>query len=95
MISLQIRKFLQNTALLCLKTVLKCVFLNDFYDVQIYIRALYIVRLPLHPATPLVRNSLNGCQGHPPLCLSPRTAQRLPGRIQTVFGRAVFIQVLA
>jgi hypothetical protein len=39
MISLQIRKFLQNIALLCLKTVLKVVFSN----VQIYITALYVI----------------------------------------------------
>jgi hypothetical protein len=48
------------------------------------------------PATssyPSLKNSFNGCQGHPPLCLPPRTAQRLPDRIQTMFGRAVFIQL--
>ncbi len=33
----QIRKFLQNTVQLCLKTVPKVVFLNDFYDGQIWI----------------------------------------------------------
>jgi hypothetical protein len=37
---------------------------------------------------PLIENSFNGCQGHPPLCLPPR-----PDRIQTMFGRAVFIQL--
>ena len=42
---------------------------------------------------PLIENSFSGCQGHPPLCLPPRTAQRLPDRIQTMFGRAVFIQL--
>jgi hypothetical protein len=34
---------------------------------------------------PLIENSFNGYQGHPPLCLSPRTAQRIPDRIQTMF----------
>ncbi len=48
------------------------------------------------PATssyPSLKNSFNGCQGHPPHCLPPRTAQRLPDRIPTMFGRAVFIQL--
>ena len=49
--------------------------------------ALYRTQLPL------IENSFNGCQGHPPLCLPPGTAQRLPDRIQTMFGRAVFIQL--
>ncbi len=44
--------------------------------------ALYRTQLPVH------RNLFNGCQGHPPLCLPPGTAQRLPDRIQKVFGRA-------
>jgi hypothetical protein len=44
--------------------------------------ALYRTQLPL------IENSFNGCQGHPPLCLPPGTAQRLPDRIQKVFGRA-------
>ncbi len=37
---------------------------------------------------PLIENSFNGCQGHPPLCLPPGTTQWLPDRIQKVFGRA-------
>jgi hypothetical protein len=49
--------------------------------------ALYRTQLPL------IENSFIGCQGHPPLCLPPRTAQRLPDRIQTMFGCAVFIQL--
>jgi hypothetical protein len=44
--------------------------------------ALYRTQLPL------IENSFNGCQGHPPLCLPPGTAQRLPDWIQTMFGRA-------
>jgi hypothetical protein len=44
--------------------------------------ALYRTQLPL------IENSFNGCQGHPPLCLPPGTAQRLPDWIQKVFGRA-------
>ncbi len=38
------RKFLQNTAQLCLKTVIKVAFLYDFYNVQIWIRAFYICK---------------------------------------------------
>jgi hypothetical protein len=48
------------------------------------------------PATssyPSLKNSFNGCQGHPTLCLPPRTAQGIPDRIQMMFGRAVFIQL--
>ncbi len=37
----QNRKYLQNTAQLCLAAALKVVFLHDFYCVQILIRALY------------------------------------------------------
>ncbi len=37
---------------------------------------------------PSIENLSNGCQGHPPFCLPPGTAQRLPDRIQKVFGRA-------
>ncbi len=36
---------------------------------------------------PLIESSFNGCQGHPPLCLPPGTAQQLPDRIETMFGR--------
>jgi hypothetical protein len=39
----QIYKFLQNTAQLCLKTVLKVVFSLNFYYVQLLIRALYAI----------------------------------------------------
>ena len=39
----QIRKFSQNTAQQCLKTVLKIVFLFNFYYVQILIRVLYAI----------------------------------------------------
>jgi hypothetical protein len=46
-----------------------------------------------YTCTALYRTQLPLCQGHPPLCLPPRTAQRLPDRIQTMFGRAVFIQL--
>jgi hypothetical protein len=38
------RKFLQNTAQLFLKTVLKVAFLDDFYYAQIWIRAFYIYK---------------------------------------------------
>jgi hypothetical protein len=41
--SLLIRKFPQNTAQQCLKTVLKIVFLFNFYYVQILIRVLYAI----------------------------------------------------
>jgi hypothetical protein len=46
------------------------------------------VRHSTAPSYPSIENSFNGCQGHPPPCLPPRTAQRLPGRIQKVFQRA-------
>jgi hypothetical protein len=36
MINPQIRKFLQNYALLCLKTVLAVVFFNEFYELEHY-----------------------------------------------------------
>ncbi len=40
---LQIRKFLQNIAQLCLKTVLKVVFLMIIYNIEILIGALYAI----------------------------------------------------
>jgi hypothetical protein len=40
------------------------------------------------PSYPSIENSFNGCQGHPPFRLPPGTAQRLPDRIQKVFGHA-------
>jgi hypothetical protein len=54
---------------------------------------MYVCTALYRTQLPLTENSFNGCQGHPPLCLPPRTAQRLPDRIQTMFGRAVFIQL--
>ncbi|MFN9899318.1 MAG: hypothetical protein ACK55Z_11110 [bacterium] len=50
---------------------------------------------PTAPSYPSLKNLFNGCQGYPPLCLSPRTAEGLPDRIQTMFGHAVFIQLSA
>ncbi len=43
---------------------------------------------PAASSYPSIENSFNGCQGHPPLCLPPRTAQRIPDRIQKMLGRA-------
>ncbi len=44
------------------------------------------VRHSTAPSYLSIENSFNGCSGHPPLCLPPGTAQRLPDRIQKVFG---------
>jgi hypothetical protein len=48
---------------------------------------------PERTQLPLIENSFNNCQGHPPLCLPPGTAQRLPDRIQTMFGRAAIYSI--
>jgi hypothetical protein len=42
---------------------------------------------------PSIENLFNGCQGHPPLCLPPGTAQRQPDRIKKGSNAQQFIQL--
>ncbi len=46
------------------------------------------VRHSTAPSYPSIENLFNVCWGHPPFCLPPGTAQRLPDRIQKVFRHA-------
>ncbi len=49
---------------------------------------------PAAPNYPSIEKLIQWLIGPSPLCLPPRTAQRLPDRIQMMFGRAVFIQLI-
>jgi hypothetical protein len=42
---------------------------------------------------PSIENLFNGCQGHPPSCLPPGTAQRQPDRIKKGSNAQQFIQL--
>jgi hypothetical protein len=42
---------------------------------------------------PSIENLFNGCQGHPPFCLPPGTAQRQPDRIKKGSNAQQFIQL--
>ncbi len=42
---------------------------------------------------PSIENLFNGCQGHPPVCPPPGTAQRQPDRIKKGSNAQQFIQL--
>jgi hypothetical protein len=52
-----------------------------------------IVRHSTAVSYPSIENSFNGCQGHPPFCLPPGTAQRQPDRIKKGPNAQQFIQL--
>jgi hypothetical protein len=53
----------------------------------------YIVRHSTATSYPSIENLFNGCQGHPPFCLPPGTAQRQPDRIKKGSNAQQFIQL--